>query len=132
MQENISVLLATILMVVIIVLFPIYNIATRNDSIAKTMVVKATTSFVDDVRNKGYITSNDYDKYIKEISKTGNMYDVELEVYKPILLETSVDTYEEEYEIEYTSDILKKIEDSSTEVAEASKSIIKDSLDFSL
>ena len=59
MEDNVSILLASILTVVIIVLFPIYNVATRQDSIAKNMVVKATTNFVDEARNKGYIEAKD-------------------------------------------------------------------------
>ena len=60
MQDNVSVLIATIVAVIIIVLFPIYNVATRQDSIANNMVVKATTNFVDEVRNKGYIDKVEY------------------------------------------------------------------------
>lgn len=115
MQENISVLIASIVAVVIIVLFPIYNIAVRQDSIANNMVVRATTSFVDDVRNKGYIDKETYGKYLNELDKSGNTYDVEMEVYKPILLETSEgsDEYEEKYEIDYTTDILSNMDDKS-------------------
>ncbi len=123
MQDNVSVLIATIMAVVIIVLFPIYNIATRNDSIASNMVVKATTNFVDEVRNKGYIDKKSYESYIFELGKTGNMYDVEMEVYKPILLETKESTdenkeYKEEYVIEYTEDILEAMTNNETETIE--------------
>lgn len=107
MQDNVSVLIATILAVVIIVIFPIYNVATRNDSISNNMVIKATTNFVDSVRNKGYIESEEYGEYLNELSKTGNIYDVEMEIYKPMLIETSDGSheYEEKYEIVYTDEI---------------------------
>ena len=114
MQDNVSVLIATIVAVIIIVLFPIYNIATRQDSIANNMVVKATTNFVDEVRNKGYIDKQSYGTYLNELSKTGNTYDVELEVYKPILLETgdATDEYEQKYEVVYTDTILSDMSNS--------------------
>ena len=106
MQDNVSVLIATILAVIIIVLFPIYNVATRQDSIANNMVVRATTNFVDEVRNKGYIEATEYGNYLNELDKTGNIYEVEMEVYKPILISTASEEYEEKYDIKYTNGIL--------------------------
>lgn len=127
MEDNVSVLLATILTVVIIVLFPIYNVATRQDSIAKNMVVKATTNFVDNVRNKGYLEEKDYKEYINKIAGTGNTYEVELEVYKPILVETEEsEVYEEKYTIEYTDEILSKIENTEMDVANADSSVLSE------
>ena len=116
MQENVSVLVATILAVIIIVVFPIYNVATRNDSVASNMVIKATTSFVDEVRNKGYITEQDYENYLDELNKTGNTYEVELEAYAPILIETeTAEEYEQKYKIDYTNDILKVFKEGNEE-----------------
>lgn len=126
MQDNVSVLLASILTVIIIVLFPIYNVATRQDSIAKNMVVKATTNFVDEARNKGYIEANDYQNYLTEISKTGNSYEVELEVYKPILVEVGeTDTYEEKYTIDYTTDIISKMGTVELDTASVDESVVR-------
>lgn len=118
MQDNVSVLIATIVAVIIIVLFPIYNIATRQDSIANNMVVRATTNFVDEVRNKGYIDKETYGKFLNELDKTGNTYDVEMEVYKPILLETVDSTsdakeFEENYDVDYTDTIIAGMENST-------------------
>jgi len=111
MQDNISVLIATIVAVIIIVLFPIYNIATRQDSIANNMVVRATTNFVDEVRNKGYVDKESYGNFLKELDKTGNTYEVEMEVYKPILFSPdNTEAYEEKYEIDYTNDILSDMD----------------------
>lgn len=118
MQDNVSVLISTIVVVVIIVLFPIYNIATRQDSIANNMVVRATTNFVDEVRNKGYIDKESYGNYLNELDKTGNTYDVELEVYKPLLLETVDSTnddkeFDEHYEIDYTDAVIAGMENAT-------------------
>ncbi|MDD2627414.1 MAG: hypothetical protein PHR25_02620 [Clostridia bacterium] len=112
MQDNISVLIATILLVIIIVVFPIYNVATRQDSMAKNIVVEITTNFADSVRSKGYLTQKDYETFLYDLNKTGNIYDVELEIHKPILLPSNDETYEEKYKIEYTKTIIKVMEDS--------------------
>lgn len=129
LEENVSVLIATVLAVVIIVLFPIYNVATRQDSVSKNVVVKVTTNFVDSVRNKGYIEEKDYQNFLNEIGKTGNTYDVELEVYKPILIETDEeDEYEEKYTIDYTEDILSKISNSETDIANSETSVVNENV----
>ena len=80
MQDNISVLLATIVFVILIVLFPIYNVATRNDSMNNNIVIKLTTEFVDDVRTTGKLTIDKYSKFVETISATGNTYDIEMEL----------------------------------------------------
>lgn len=117
MQDNISVIIATILFIIIIVLFPIYNVANRQDSVAGNVVVEATTSFVDDIRTKGYITANDYQAYVDKINSTGNFFDIELEVHRKILIEKSMGVYVEDYEIMYTDDIVKQL-DSKIEIAD--------------
>ncbi len=129
MQDNISVLLASILTVIIIVLFPIYNVATRQDSITKNMVVKATTNFVDAARNKGYIEAEDYENYLTEINRTGHSYEVELEVYKPILLETdTANSYEEKYVVDYTDDIIATMGTTDLDPSIEETSVINDDI----
>ena len=114
MQDNISVIIATILAVIIIVIFPIYNIATRQDSATNNTVVEITTNFVDEIRTKGYITEQRYQQYVDDLTSTGNMYQIEMEVHSPILLRTDGksedgESYEEDYEVNYTSNILEKL-----------------------
>lgn len=116
MQDNVSVLIATIVFVIIIVIFPIYNVATRQDSMANNVVVKATTSFVDEVRNKGYIKTDDYQDYINQINLTGNFYDVEIEVHRKTIIQNKDGEYVEDYEKYYTKDVLKEM-DSRIEIA---------------
>lgn len=122
MEDNISIIVVVILAVIIIVLFPIYNVATRQDSVTNNMVVKATTNFVDDVRTKGYITKEAYQSYVNNINATGNMYEIEMEVHAPMLLKTdNEDSYSEDYEVTYTDDILEKLDD----IEMSDKSILK-------
>lgn len=122
MQDNISVLIATIVFVILIVMFPIYNVANRQDSIASNVVIKATTSFVDDVRTKGYIRADEYQKFVDEINTTGNFFEVELEVHRKIIIQNSKGEYVDDYEIIYTEDILKEL-DSEIKVADGMNDI---------
>lgn len=125
MQDNISVLLATIVFVILIVLFPIYNVATRQDSISSNIVTELTTEFVDSVRNKGYLAEEDYNNYLDELAKTGNMYDVELEAHKKKIVKDKGDLYTEAYEKDFTKDILETLEKEATNVEEnASEAIV--------
>ena len=112
-----SIFLAATLMFV----FPLMSVSERNDDIAQMSVQTATVQFVDNVRQTGRITANNYDAYVQTLSATGNSYDVEMEV--KILDEnpgkktsqTSSDKIGENiYYSEYTSQILDKIYNSNT------------------
>ncbi len=70
----IAIFLAAILMFV----FPLMSMSDRTDDISQLLVETATTEFVDNVRSTGKLTLDDYDKYVQEISSTGNTYDVEM------------------------------------------------------
>lgn len=54
------------------------SMSDRTDDISQLLVETATTEFVDNVRSTGKLTLDDYDKYVQEISSTGNTYDVEM------------------------------------------------------
>lgn len=58
--------------------FPLMSMSDRTDDISQLLVETATTEFVDNVRSTGKLTLDDYDKYVQEISSTGNTYDVEM------------------------------------------------------
>lgn len=70
----IAIFLAAILMFV----FPLMSMSDRTDDISQLLIETATTEFVDNVRSTGKLTLDDYDKYVQEISSTGNTYDVEM------------------------------------------------------
>jgi hypothetical protein len=71
-----AIFLAAILMFV----FPLMTISERNDDISEMAVQTATVEFVDNIRQTGKITQENYDSYIQTLSATGNSYDVEMEV----------------------------------------------------
>ncbi len=107
MKDNVSMVLTMILLVVLVVIFPLYNHFERQDDMSYNVVLKATNNFANEVINSGYIDQATYDKYIDNLSATGNMYDVELEVHKKVYVETTLGSkvYEEQYEIDYNKDI---------------------------
>lgn len=117
MKDNLSIVISMILLVVLIVIFPLYNHFERQDDMSYNVALKATSNFVDEVVNSGYIDQETYDKYISDLSTTGNLYDVELEVHKKrYVKELTTEEYEEQYEIDYNDDIFAKITDTVTEV----------------
>lgn len=107
MKDNVSIVLTMILLVILVVIFPLYNHFERQDDMSYNVVLKATNNFANEVINSGYIDQANYDKFIDNLSATGNIYDVELEVHKKVFVKTLADpdVYEEQYEIDYNKDI---------------------------
>lgn len=117
MKENVSIIFAAIIGTFLIVILPLYSILDRQDSMAYNVVLTATTNFVDNVRNKGFIDKESYTNYIREISTTGNTYKVKIEAYKNVLIQETDEngnvipnSFVEEKELYNTQDILKIIE----------------------
>jgi len=118
MKENISIIFAAIIGTFLIVILPLYSILDRQDSMSYNVVLTATTNFVDNVRNKGFIDKESYTEYIRKISTTGNTYKVKIQAYKNVLIpETDENgdiipnSFVEEKELYNTQDIVKVLED---------------------
>lgn len=114
MKDNLSIVISMILLVVLVVIFPLYNHFERQDDMSYNVALKATSNFVDKVLNTGYIDQVTYDNYIDNLSTTGNIYDVQLEVHKKIFVKTLTSPvanpeYEEQYLIDYNDDIFSKV-----------------------
>lgn len=121
MGDTLITIVAIFLAAILMFVFPLMTISERNDDIALMGVQTATVEFVDNIRQTGKITQNNYDNYIQTLAATGNSYDVEIEV--KVLDEnpgkktaqTSGDKIGENiYYSEYTSQILDKINNSNT------------------
>ena len=56
------------------------SISERNDDIAQMAAQTATVEFVDNIRQTGRITEENYSSYTQTLAATGNSYDVELEL----------------------------------------------------
>lgn len=118
MKDNLSIVILTIVLVLLMVFFPLYNFFERQDDMSYNLVLKATTSFADEVMNNGYIDQDMYDKLVNDISATGNIYDIEIEAHKKVKVKangnTSTDSYTNEDYIDYSDDIFSSIENSTS------------------
>ena len=126
MKENISIIFAAIIGTFLIVILPLYSILDRQDSMSYNVVLTATTNFVDNIRNNGFIDKASYTDYISALASTANTYKVTIEAYKKTLVkETDEDgnviegSYVIEKELYNTQDILEVLENQNVENAEA-------------
>lgn len=80
MSDTLMTVFAIFLAVVLMFVFPLITMADRTDDVAQLSVKAATTEFVDQIRTTGRVTQSNYDKYVQQITSTGNTYDVEMEI----------------------------------------------------
>ena len=80
MGDSLITIIAIALAAVLMFVFPLMTMSDRTDEVSQLTVETATTEFVDDIRTTGKITLDKYDKFVQNISSTGNSYDVEMEV----------------------------------------------------
>lgn len=114
MRDNLSIIITVILLVLLMVIFPLYNFFERQDDMSYNLVLKATSNFADEVMNNGYIDQRVYDNFVNELGNTGNIYDIEVEAHRKVLTAAGNDSYEEQSFIDYNDDIFKVIEDSTS------------------
>lgn len=115
MKDNLSIVITVILLVLLMVIFPLYNFFERQDDMSYNLVLKATTNFADQVMNNGYIDQNTYDKFVTELGNTGNVYDIQIEAHRKVLTvdENGTDVYTEQSYIDYADDIFESITNST-------------------
>lgn len=81
MPNPLSALAALVLGLILMLGYPTLNNFERLDDVSQLIVESKTTNIVDSARALGYITKSMYEKYARELSATGNIYDIELEHY---------------------------------------------------
>ena len=121
MGDTLITVVAIFLAAILMFVFPLMTISERNDDISQMGAQTATVEFVDDVRQTGRITQANYNQYVQTLAATGNSYDVEIEVKvldenpgKKTAQTSSDKIGENIYYSEYTSQILDKINTSTT------------------
>lgn len=106
------------LAVLLLYIWPTSEAFERQDDISYLVAFNSVTSFVDSVRNKGYITPKMYNDFTTELSLTGNLYDIEIEHkhkrYNPVYIDpanpnTFQDSFNVDYEAFYEKQILSVI-----------------------
>lgn len=113
MKDTVSMVIATILLVTVLLLFPLYNYFERQDDMTYNIALKTTTNFVDEVIQNGYVDQVTYTNYVNGLANTGYSYDIELELHRKVItLDPNSDPdnpkYIEQYEIKYNKDIFNE------------------------
>ena len=80
MSDTLVTVIAIALSAILMFVFPLMTMSDRTDDVSQLTVETATTEFVDDIRSKGKIEPDRYNKFIENIGSTGNTYNVEIEV----------------------------------------------------
>lgn len=124
MQDNLSIVITMIVLVTLIVIFPLYNFFERQDNMSYNLVLKATTNFVDGVKNNGYIDQTSYDNFVMQLGNTGNVYDVQIEAHKKTLIKDG-NEYIEKYKVDYNDDIFVPFASSNVASVDTSKRTLK-------
>ena len=79
MSDSLITVIAIMLTAVLLLVLPVMTMANRVDNISKTDVETMTSNFVNEIRTIGKLTSENYNKFIEELTSTGNTYDIEME-----------------------------------------------------
>lgn len=78
--ETLIIVIVIVLGAIILFVFPLMTMADRNDDITQSVVDTAVSEFVNDVRTTGILTMDKYSKLVEELSATGNVYNVEMQL----------------------------------------------------
>lgn len=81
MGDSLSKIVAIILAVLLLFIFPILNMFENQDNTTQIFVLTQTCEFVDSVRSLGYITPDMYREFVNKLSATNNIYEIEMEHY---------------------------------------------------
>lgn len=79
MSDTLMTIIGIFVAVVLMLLFPLVEVAGKNDEIAQTAIQVAISDFVNNVASEGKITEFEYNKLVQKLYATGNSYDVIIE-----------------------------------------------------
>lgn len=89
MEDILQRIFAIFITALVFFILPIYIAYEKMDDVSYALALKITTSFVEDVTGKGYLSRNMYNDFVKKLSTTNNVYDIQLEhvakKYYPVL-----------------------------------------------
>ncbi len=78
-------IIAIIFSVFVFFINPIMNISQEQDETIRTMVYEEAKFFVETELNKGQVSEQAYNEFLKSLSLTGNVYDIKMTHYKFVL-----------------------------------------------
>lgn len=79
MEDTLQRVFAILIGVVIFFLLPLYIAFEKKDDISYSLALKITSNFVNNVKTKGYISKDMYNKLISDLAVTGNDYNIQFE-----------------------------------------------------
>ncbi len=79
MQDTIMTIIGIFIALVLMVIFPLVEVAGKNDDISQTVIQIAMADFVNEVAAHGKVTEGDYNKLVNKIQATSNTFEVILE-----------------------------------------------------
>lgn len=79
MDSNLQRIFSILIAVIIFFLFPIYVSFEKKDDISYSLALKMTYNFVENVRNKGYLSMDMYNDFVNQLSVTNNTYDISMQ-----------------------------------------------------
>jgi len=82
MESSLQKIIAAIVGIMILFIIPVYIAFEKADDVSYNLVLKLSQNFVDNVRDKGYISPEMYSDFVSGLYATNNSYDVELEHVK--------------------------------------------------
>ena len=102
MEDILQRIFAILVTVIIFFLFPLYIAFEKKDDISYSMALKITSNFVDNVKNKGYLSNDMYLDFVGNLAVTGNDYDIKLEhiskKYYPVIYAYKADGSFDKYD----------------------------------
>lgn len=109
-------LLAALLSVLLLFIFPLSDFLQRQEDMNYLSVTRSASVFTDSIRDRGYVTPTMYNEFLAQLAKTGEAYEVRMEHYEkryePIYLDPLLhQTFQEDFMIRYLAtaheDIMK-------------------------
>lgn len=82
METSLQKIIAAIVGVMILFIIPVYIAFEKVDDVSYSLALKLTQNFVDNVRDKGYISPEMYSDFVSGLYATNNTYDVNIEHVK--------------------------------------------------
>ena len=82
METSLQKIIAAIVGIMILFIIPVYIAFEKVDDVSYSLVLKVTQNFVDNVRDKGYISPEMYSDFVSGLYSTNNVYDINIEHVK--------------------------------------------------
>ncbi|MCD1261266.1 hypothetical protein B5M42_020915 [Paenibacillus athensensis] len=107
-MNSLTKVFAILIAVLLLYIFPISAAFDHQDDVSELVVLRTVTTFVDAVRDKGYISPEMYNDFFAELHATGNTFDIQMEHdhkrYDPVYDDPlNPATFHNEYAVHYDS-----------------------------